>query len=122
MRRTSVVPVANLDVMDLTFDELEVARSKQPFTLRTLEEIERIIAGVARSIEALDNGSYGQCEQCGASLRAEVLVADPLALRCDAHLVRERPALFLADGADSGDGVAGDATFGVTTGADAAER
>ena len=84
--------------MDRPFDELEAARSHQPFTLRTLEEIERIIAGVARSIEALDDGTYGTCEECSVALRPEALAADPLAIRCDAHLVRERPSLFV--GAD----------------------
>ena len=67
-----------------------------PFSLRTLEEIEGIMAGVARSITALDDGTYGLCEHCGTALRKGALVENPLATRCDAHLVTERPVLFEA--------------------------
>jgi RNA polymerase-binding transcription factor DksA len=56
----------------------------QPFTLRTLEEIEAIMAGVARSIEALDNGTYGNCEQCATPIAKQTMVENPLANRCDA--------------------------------------
>jgi hypothetical protein len=66
----------------------------QPFTLRTLEEIEGIMSGVARSIEAIDNGTYGHCEQCAVAISKATLAENPLATRCDAHVVRERPALF----------------------------
>jgi hypothetical protein len=66
----------------------------QPFTLRTLEEIEGIMSGVARSIEAIDNGTYGHCEQCAVAISKPTMAQNPLATRCDAHVVRERPALF----------------------------
>jgi hypothetical protein len=66
----------------------------QPFTLRTLEEIEGIMSGVARSIEAIDNGTYGHCEQCAVAISKATMAENPLATRCDAHVVRERPALF----------------------------
>lgn len=67
----------------------------QPFTLRTLEEIEGIMSGVARSIEAIDNGTYGHCEQCAVAISKATMAENPLATRCDAHVVRERPALFV---------------------------
>jgi hypothetical protein len=67
----------------------------QPFTLRTLEEIEGIMSGVARSIEAIDNGTYGHCEQCAVAISKASMAENPLATRCDAHVVRERPALFV---------------------------
>jgi RNA polymerase-binding transcription factor DksA len=67
------------------------------FTMLTLETFEREIAGVARAIEMLDNGSYGSCDRCGATINAERLRADPLLVRCDAHPVLERPELFVED-------------------------
>ena len=69
-----------------------------PFTLRTLEEIEAVIRGVARSIESLDAGTYGKCEHCGVEIRKQALVENPLVVRCDAHLVTARPALFAMEG------------------------
>ena len=69
-----------------------------PFTLRTLEKIEGVITGVARSIESLDAGTYGKCEHCGVEIRKQALVENPLVVRCDAHLVTARPALFAIEG------------------------
>jgi RNA polymerase-binding transcription factor DksA len=79
-----------------TFDQHddEQGPPAQPFTLRTLEEIEGIMSGVARSIEALDNGTYGNCEQCATPIAKQTMIENPLATRCDAHVVRERPVLF----------------------------
>ena len=76
-----------------TIPSMETAQT-EPFTLRTLEEIEGIMSGVARSIEALDAGTYGLCEHCATPIAKQTLVANPLAVRCDAHIVQERPALF----------------------------
>jgi RNA polymerase-binding transcription factor DksA len=88
------MPVSFESPVPTAFPEIEVADRREVFTLRTLEEIEAVMAGVARSIEALDTGTYGLCEHCGTALRKAALVENPLATRCDAHLVTERPVLF----------------------------
>ena len=56
-----------------------------PFRLATLEAIESDILGVATAIEALDDGTYGRCRFCGAEIEPDLLVAKPLAIRCEAH-------------------------------------
>ena len=56
-----------------------------PFRLATLAAIESDIVGVAAAIEALDNGTYGLCGFCGAEIDADLLTAEPLAVRCRAH-------------------------------------
>lgn len=78
--------------MTVSFDQQTM--QTEPFTLRTLEEIEGIMSGVARSIEALDTGIYGLCEHCATPIAKQTLVDNPLATRCDAHIVQDRPVLF----------------------------
>ena len=75
------------------------------FSMVTLETIEREIEGVAHAIETIDNGTYGSCEHCGNEISPDRLRTDPLLVRCDAHLVLERPELFA-------DELAGDAADG----------
>ena len=54
------------------------------FTRVDLERCEDDIAGVERAIEALNQGTYAQCEVCRTDIAA-VVKADPLATRCSAH-------------------------------------
>ena len=44
-------------------------------------ELDEVEAALAR----LDDGTYGVCTACGASLPDDVLAADPLARHCPAH-------------------------------------
>ncbi len=50
-----------------------------------LSDIRAELAGVETALRRLDDGSYGTCEICGASLQATVLEGDPLATRCAEH-------------------------------------
>jgi RNA polymerase-binding transcription factor DksA len=103
-----------------TFDQHddEQGPPAQPFTLRTLEEIEGIMSGVARSIEALDNGTYGNCEQCATPIAKQTMIENPLATRCDAHVVRERPVLFAEADLDKPDSVEPDSSGAESDSAD----
>ncbi len=93
---STLVPVSFDQQTMHTMQTMPIPQS-EPFTLRTLEEIEGIMSGVARSIEALDAGTYGLCEHCATPIAKQALVDNPLAVRCDAHIVQERPALFADD-------------------------
>jgi RNA polymerase-binding transcription factor DksA len=53
--------------------------------VRRLEEIEGELAAVEATLRRLDEGRYGTCEVCGASLAAAALEADPLTFRCADH-------------------------------------
>ena len=57
---------AELDAVDLAQALLEDA------------ELKRIDAALAR----IDSGDYGACEDCGTSIEAARLLAEPTALRC----------------------------------------
>jgi RNA polymerase-binding transcription factor DksA len=44
-----------------------------------------VLDGVDRALERLSDGSYGQCETCGAPLHAD-LEQDPTRTMCEQHL------------------------------------
>lgn len=50
-----------------------------------LEQVEAELADVERALRRLDEGSYGTCEACGASIGDERLAAQPAARFCVAH-------------------------------------
>jgi RNA polymerase-binding transcription factor DksA len=45
-----------------------------------------VLDGVDRSLERLSDGSYGQCETCGAPVGDDLLEADPTRRVCEDHL------------------------------------
>ena len=51
-----------------------------------LDEIEAELAEVEAALTRLDDGTYGSCEVCGASLDDEQLAQRPLARHCQDHL------------------------------------
>lgn len=50
-----------------------------------LESIERDLLAADRALTRIEEGTYGSCVVCGASLEPDVLVADPLVEHCGAH-------------------------------------
>jgi len=62
----------------------EVEGFEAPFD----EELERSAARLEEihaALRALDEGSYGVCEECGAPIEAERLEAHPTARSCGQH-------------------------------------
>ena len=49
---------------------------------RVLAEIADRIAAVDDALRRLDEGRYGRCLGCGATIADDVLAADPLATTC----------------------------------------
>jgi DnaK suppressor protein len=45
-----------------------------------------VLNGVDRALERLSEGTYGQCETCGAALLDADLEQDPTRRMCDEHL------------------------------------
>jgi RNA polymerase-binding transcription factor DksA len=45
-----------------------------------------VLDGVDRALVCLSDGSYGQCETCGAPIRDDQLEADPTRRLCEDHL------------------------------------
>lgn len=56
--------------------------------LALVAEAEVALSDVERALERLEQGTYAQCEICGGTIEASVLVASPTARRCVAHAER----------------------------------
>jgi RNA polymerase-binding transcription factor DksA len=56
-----------------------------------LADAERVLDGVDRALQRLDEGTYGTCELCGAPVADDVLAATPLATGCERHLIGTEP-------------------------------
>jgi RNA polymerase-binding transcription factor DksA len=52
-----------------------------------LRAAEATLDGVDRALAALDDGTYGACEVCGAAVDGWELERDPLVTRCSSHRV-----------------------------------
>lgn len=50
-----------------------------------LRAAERLLDDVDRALAALDGGTYGTCEVCGAAIDDRELEGDALASRCASH-------------------------------------
>lgn len=52
---------------------------------QVLDETAAELAAVESALERLDDGTYGTCVVCGATLDEHGLASDPLLERCAAH-------------------------------------
>jgi len=59
-----------------------VAESSLSFTGRMRERERRLLNKIERTLEKIDQGTYGECEGCGDEIGAERLVARPVASLC----------------------------------------
>jgi hypothetical protein len=88
---------------EFAIEESDEEFSDAVFTIDTLIQFEAEFVGIDRAIEALQQGTYGQCEVCSVTIAQARLRDDPVLIRCDAHLVRETPTLFATESeADNG--------------------
>ncbi len=49
------------------------------------EHAEKELKDINRALQAMDNGTYGKCEECGKEIPTERLEAMPTAVRCVEH-------------------------------------
>ncbi len=52
-----------------------------------------VLNGVDRALERLSDGTYGQCETCGAPILEADLERDPTRCLCEQHLSVALPAV-----------------------------
>ena len=106
---------------EFAIDPADEEFSDTVFTIDTLIQFEAEFVGIDRAIEALQKGTYGHCEVCSTAIAQDRLRHDPVLVRCDAHFVRETPALFTTEAeapAPAADTIADDVgvLFGASSG------
>jgi DnaK suppressor protein len=55
---------------------------EQEFTLTLMESDEGTLASIEAALERVEDGTYGQCEECGARIPKARLTAVPYATMC----------------------------------------
>jgi DnaK suppressor protein len=73
-----------IHMADLGSDNFE-----QEFTLSLMENEESALAHIENALERVEDGSYGQCEECGARIpkaRLEAIPYTSVCVKCAGHL------------------------------------
>lgn len=63
-------------------EELGSDNADQELTLNVLGSERNTLAQIEAAIERIENGSYGECDQCGAKIPTSRLQAIPYAAQC----------------------------------------
>jgi hypothetical protein len=74
--------VVETEVVEVT--EVEVEAVREPSELDLIQDD---LDAVEWALKALDDGSYGACQACGAAIADEVLATAPIARFCAEHQV-----------------------------------
>jgi hypothetical protein len=81
-----------VEVVEITDGEgvVEAVEAIDIVEVREPSELDRIqddLDGVERALQALDDGSYGNCQACGTAIADELLATAPTARFCAEHEV-----------------------------------
>lgn len=71
-----------LSEMPIHMADLGTDAFEQEFTLRLMESEEETLGRIDASLERIEGGSYGDCEECGAKIPRARLSAIPYATLC----------------------------------------
>jgi DnaK suppressor protein len=63
------------------FDSLQLAAEREAEVARVIRETGELQL-VQQALQAVDNGSYGECHDCGEAISPKRLAALPWAIRC----------------------------------------
>lgn len=91
--RKTLAEEATLDTDDLP-DEIDLASSEyqQGMTLRLRDREKYFIEKIDRAIEKIENGNFGNCEECGEEIslkRLEVRPETTMCIRCKEEQEKE---------------------------------
>lgn len=79
-------PVVNHEADDAAGSPVVDYEAERAADLATLARVEAGLAEIEQAMRAIEEGTYGVCEQCQAPIPEEVLMARPTARRCAAHV------------------------------------
>jgi DnaK suppressor protein len=79
----------NLSSMPIHMADIGSDNYEQEFTLSLMENEEDTLAAIEVALERIEDGTYGQCEECGVAIAKARLTAipyTPLCIKCAQHL------------------------------------
>jgi DnaK suppressor protein len=71
-----------LSGMPIHMADLGTDAFEQEFTLSLMENEEETLGRIEASLERIEDGTYGNCEECGAKIPKARLIAIPFATLC----------------------------------------
>ncbi|MCX7426879.1 MAG: TraR/DksA family transcriptional regulator [Planctomycetia bacterium] len=72
----------DLSSMPIHMADIGTDNFEQEFTLTLMESDEGTLASIEAALERVEDGTYGQCEECGARIPKARLTAVPYATMC----------------------------------------
>ena len=72
----------DLSSMPIHMADIGTDNFEQEFTLTLMESDEGTLASIEAALERVEDGTYGQCEECGARIPKARLTAIPYATMC----------------------------------------
>lgn len=72
------------DINQEVIDEADMAERAEDFETRSIEvrDLEIKISNIKKSLEKIENGTFGKCEVCGKKIESDRLEANVEALTC----------------------------------------
>jgi DnaK suppressor protein len=78
----TVMDLLNLETRATEFLDIAAIESDRAYTLRMRSRESQLIKKIKRSLEDIDEGTYGICQMCGEDISIERLKARPVARHC----------------------------------------
>lgn len=81
----------DLSSMPIHMADLGSDNFEQEFTLSLLETEEDTLAAIERALERIEDGTYGQCDECGGIIskaRLNAIPYTPMCIRCAQQMER----------------------------------
>jgi RNA polymerase-binding protein DksA len=75
----------NLSSMPIHMADIGSDNYEQEFTLSLMESEEDTLAAIEVALEKVEDGTYGQCEECGVAIakaRLQAIPYTPLCIKC----------------------------------------
>ncbi len=82
LKRNRQESSGDLSTMPIHMADIGTDNFEQDFTLTLLESEEDTLAQIDLALSRIEEGSYGTCESCGATIPKPRLQAIPYAMRC----------------------------------------
>jgi DnaK suppressor protein len=78
----TVEGLLNVEAISADFLDIATFENDRSTALRIRDRESMLIKKIRRSLEDIENGEYGICEDCGREIAIERLKARPIAKRC----------------------------------------
>lgn len=91
LKKSRMESSGDLSSMPIHMADIGTDNFEQEFTLSLMETEEGTLEAIEASLERIEDGSYGQCEECGAAIskaRLNAIPYTPYCIKCAQQMER----------------------------------